>query len=99
MVQNLNLTGELEIKIRKYLEFVWKQEERDNPVQEALIMNKLTRNLRDKIYLQSNVRYLKNVPFLAKILSENTLVDLSRIMKKVRFSPEELVYKVRKFLR
>jgi hypothetical protein len=93
-IGNMNLSKDLQTKVKKYLEFVWDQEQRDNPEQESLIMGKLSNSLRDEIYLETRVTLLRDIPIFKKILSEPTLVRLAHTMKKVRFSPEELVYQV-----
>ena len=93
MMSNKNLPVETQTKVKKYLEFVWKQEQREDPLHEESIMNKLSSVLRDEIYLNTNVKYLKNIPPF-KNFSEKTLISLSRFMRKVRFSPEERVYMV-----
>ena len=92
----MGLTNDLEFKIQKYLEFVWDQEEKNNPEQENLLMSKLSTSLKDEIYLQTNVKFLRSVPLFSKILSENTLINLANSMKKIRCSPEEFIYKVTK---
>ncbi len=93
-IGNMNLSKDLQTKVKKYLEFVWDQEQRDNPEQESLIMGKLSNSLRDEIYLETRVKLLREIPIFTKILSESTLVRLAHTMKKVRFSPEEFVYQV-----
>ena len=90
----MNISKDLENKIRQYLEFVWAQEERENPEQENMIINKLTSSLKDQIFLETRVKYLKTVPLFEKSLSDKTLGLLASTMKKVRYSPEEYIYKV-----
>jgi hypothetical protein len=85
---------ETQTKVIKYLQFVWRQERRDDPEYENFIMSKLSSDLRDEIYLHTNVKYLKNVPVFNDF-SEKTLISLARCMKRIRFCPEESVYKVR----
>ena len=84
---------DLQTKVKKYLEFVWKEEQKEDPEHEELIMAKLSSELRDEIFLNTNVKYLQAIPIM-KMFSQKTLVSLSRYMKKIRFSPEEHAYKV-----
>ena len=95
MLRKKQLPLETQTKVKKYLEFVWKQEQKEDPEHEQFIMNKLSYVLRDEIYLHTNVKYLKSVPAF-KVFSEKTLIALARYMKKVRFCPEEYVYQVEK---
>jgi hypothetical protein len=75
------------------LEFIWEQEISENPEQENLLMNKLSSSLRDEVYLHTNVQYLKGIKTF-EMFTEKTLIKLSSYMKKLRYSPEEHVYKV-----
>jgi hypothetical protein len=93
MMRDKKLPLETQTKIIKYLQFVWRQEQRDDPEYEDFIMNKLSFELKDEIYLHTNVKYLKKIPAF-QVFSEKTLISLARHMKKVRFCPEEHIYKV-----
>ena len=93
MMRDKKLPFETQTKVKKYLEFVWNQETKEDPDNERLIMSKLSSNLRDEVVYYTNVKYLKNFPTFNSF-SDRTLLSLARYMKKVRFSPEELVYKV-----
>ncbi len=92
-MQDKKLPLDTQTKIKKYLEFVWNKENKEDPQNEKLIMDKLSSNLRDEFYLYTNVSVLRSIPSF-EIFSDETLVKLSRNMKKIRFSPEEPVYKV-----
>ncbi len=93
MMREKKLPLEVQTRVKKYLEFVLRQEQKEDPEHEQMIMGKLSSVLRDEIFLNTNVKLLKKVPAF-QIFSEKTLINLSRYMKKVRFSPEEHVFKV-----
>ena len=93
LLRDKSLPLELQTKVKKYLEFVWTQEQKEDTESEQLIMSKLSSKLRDEMAFFTNVRYLKTVPAF-KIFSDDTLIKLAGFMKKVRFSPEEYVYRV-----
>ena len=97
ILRNKNLPKDLQIKIRKYLEFVWEQELSENPEQENLLMSKLSSNLRDEVFLHTNVKYLTSVKFFS-IFDKRTLIKLASFMKKVRYSPEEYIFRVLIFI-
>ena len=94
MMKKKNVNGELSTRVRKYLEFVWKQEEEEDAERENAIMNKLSNKLRDEIFLDTNVKFLKMIPALSNNFKDTTLIKIARIMKKVRYSPEEFVFHV-----
>ena len=93
LMRDKNLPGDTQIKVMKYLEFVWGQEQKEDPEYEKVIMSKLSSNLRDEINYYTNVKFLKGVSCF-KIFSDRTLISLANHMQKVRFSPEEFVFKV-----
>ena len=95
MSKRMNLSKDLENRITKYMEFVWDQEEKMNPEHENMIMSKLSSSLRDEVFFQTNVKYLKMVPLLGKILSEKTMLEIANKLEVLRFMPEEYVYEVR----
>ncbi len=97
ILRRKNIPTELQARVIKYLEFIWEQEVSEDPEQENIMMNKLSSNLRDEVYLHTNVRLLREVKAF-RIFSDKTLIKLSSRMKKIRFSPEEFVYKVRTLL-
>ena len=68
MMRDKNLPHDLQTKVKKYLEFVWKEEQKEDPEHEALIMAKLSSELRDEIFLNTNVKYLQAIPIM-KIFS------------------------------
>jgi hypothetical protein len=94
MIRGMGLSSDLENKVRKYLEFVWQQEEQENPEVDTLLLGKLSSSLRDEIFDQTNVKFLRRITILTKIFSDETLLMLAKQMRKVRYSPEEWVYKV-----
>jgi hypothetical protein len=95
MMKKKNVNGELSTRVRKYLEFVWRQEEEEDTERENAIINKLSNKLRDEMFLDTNVKFLKMIPALSNNFKDTTLIKIARIMKKVRFSPEEFVYHVK----
>jgi hypothetical protein len=97
ILRSKNLPKDLQIKIRKYLEFVWEQEISESPEQENLLMSKLSSNLRDEVFLHTNVKYLTSVKCFS-IFDQKTLIKLASFMRKVRYSPEEFIFRVKNFI-
>ena len=65
-----------------------------NSDKEVEILNKLTASLRNEVLLQSHGNILTKIPLFTKNFSAHTVQTLSFCMKKLKFSPEEYVYKV-----
>lgn len=83
---------ELQGRVRKYLEYVLENEK--NAEKESQVLNKLTTNLKREVLIQSNSKFLFAIPFFSKNFSKQTIQEASLIMKKLKFSPEEIIYKV-----
>ena len=93
LLRDKGLPLETQTKVTKYLEFVWKQEQKEDPEHEEFIMNKLSSGLRDEIFLNTYVQQLRSVPAF-RHFTEKTLILFSRHLKKIRLCPEEAVYSV-----
>ena len=87
-----NIDFELQGRVRKYLEYISHQE--GNSEKEGEILNKLTNKLKREVILAANGKLLYQIPFLTQNFSKTTLNELSFCLKKLRFSPEEFIYKV-----
>ena len=83
---------ELQGRVRKYLEYLMESER--NSEKQTEILNQLTTNLKREVLVQSNIKFLSALPLFSKNFSERTIEELSLIMKKLRFSPEETIYHV-----
>lgn len=86
---------ELQGRVRKYLEYIMDSEK--NADKETELLNKLTTNLKREVLIQSNSKFLFAHPLFSKNFSKKTIEDLSLVMKKLKFSPEETIYKVKFF--
>lgn len=87
-----NIEFELQGRVRKYLEYTMDKER--NSDKEVEILNKLTASLRNEVLLQSHGNILTKIPLFTKNFSAQTVQTLSFCMKKLKFSPEEYVYRV-----
>ena len=87
---------DLQIRVRKYLEYIWNEEKTENTAIEEEILNKLSSSLREEVLIQSQGGTLKNFPMFFKNFSDSTLRQLIQIMRQVRFTPEEIIFEVRR---
>ena len=94
MAKRMNLSKDLENRITKYMEFVWDQEDKMNPEHENMILSKLSSSLRDEVFFETNVKYLRMVPLLNKILSDKSMLEIANRLKILRFMPEEYIFEV-----
>ena len=87
---------ELQGRVRKYLEYTMDKER--NSDKEMEILNKLTASLKNEVVLQSHGNMLTQMPLFTKNFSAETVQMLSFSMKKLKFSPEEYIYRVCKII-
>ena len=91
-----NIEFELRGRVRKYLEYTMDKER--NSDKEMEILNRLTVSLKNEVLLQSHGNILTQIPLFTKNFSAEIVQKLSFSMKKVKFSPEEYIYKVFNFI-
>ena len=93
MARTMNLSRELEMKIKRYMQFIWDQEEKVNPELEKSIMAKLSPSLREEVYSETYLKYLRSIQFFDKHFSLHTLMKMAQAMKKICYLPQETIYK------
>lgn len=87
-----SLDNELQDRVRKYFEYIRREEEIEDIEREGSILNKLSTNLQNEIILNTNGIILKKAKFFADNFSEDFLVKLVMKMKKKRYLPEEIIF-------
>lgn len=83
---------ELQSRVRKYLEYTLKNEK--NTSEEHLILNKLNKSLKKELLMNSIGKTLKEIPFFAENISENSLEKIVLSMRKIQMCPEEHLFNV-----
>lgn len=87
-----SLDNELQDRVRKYFEYIRREEEIEDIEREGSILNKLSLNLQNEIILNTNGIILKKAKFFSNNFSEDFLVKLVMKMKKKRYLPEEIIF-------
>ena len=85
----------LQMKIREYLRFIWKEEFTQNADMEEQIINKLSKTLKEELFLEANGKILNKYPMFFANFSESFLRQLMYKMKEVRHTPEDLIFSVK----
>lgn len=88
-----NIEYDIQVKVRKYLNFIYDQDSA-NAARENELIDKLSGSLREEILIRANGNILKMVPMFYKNFTEITLRKLVFSMKQVRFYPEEIIFQV-----
>ena len=90
-----NVEYDLQIKVRKYLEYIWKEEDGGDKQKEDIILNKLSSSLRQEILVQSNCKHLSMFPSFFKHFSNETLERITQNLKCLKFAPGDLIFQVK----
>lgn len=89
------LEFELKNKVRKYYEMM-KNENLSNSEKENRLIDKLSKTMKEEILVKANGKILHNFTLFRKFLSQKTMDKLILKLKRIRFSPEEYVFHVKK---
>lgn len=84
---------DVQVKVRKYLNFVYDQDSATSAKEHELI-EKLSSSLREELLIRANGEILKKMPLFYKNFSEATLRKLVFSMKQARYYPEEIIFEV-----
>ena len=87
-----NINNELQMRIREYLRFIWKEEKTQNFDEEHKIINLLSFSLKEELLLESYGSLLKNITMFYHNFSENCLKKTVSIIKEIRLIPEEKMF-------
>ena len=85
----------LQVRVCKYLEHIWLEEEFESGESEVQIFNKLSDSLRKELLLHSNGRILADFHKFTKIFSDEVLEKMSQSIKAVHFAPGDVVFRVK----
>ena len=92
-MDNKNIGYDLQMKIRKYFYFMHEQKVASSQTENEVI-GKLSNSLREEVMIKAYGEILQSVPLFAENFSEATMRELILSMKKLRFYPEEVIFKV-----
>ena len=87
-----NISFDLRVRIRKYFEYIWKEERVHNEEETQEIINKLSKSLKDELLFEGNGTILKKLPLFYKNFSQDTLRKLVYEMKEINFTPGDIIY-------
>ena len=88
-----NIGYDLQTKIRKYLYFMHEHQTMNSQM-ESSVINKLSSSLKEEVIIKANGEILQSIPLFAKNFSKETIRELVLLMRKQRFYPEEVIFKV-----
>ena len=87
-----NICFELQMRIRKYIQFIWQEEKAHNNLETLKVIDKLSKSLRQELLLQANGLILSDLHMFNFNFSEETLNKIVYKMKEVSFIPGDPIY-------
>ena len=87
-----NINQDLQMRIREYLRFIWKEENTQNIEDEQKIISLLTNSLRDELLIDAYGSILKKFPMFFANFTAKSLTNVVSIIKDVRLFPEEEIF-------
>ena len=88
-----NFNEDLRTKVKNYLQYIWKSEDKNLEKAEEIIMN-LPSNMRKEILLESVGKIINNTSFLKNNFSKEFLNHISLNVKPFSYSPCDIIYSV-----
>ena len=87
-----NISFELQMRIRKYIQFIWQEEKTHSNLETSRVIDKLSKSLRQELLLQANGVILRELPMFNLNFSEETLRKIVYTMKEVSYIPGDPIY-------
>ena len=92
MMKDRNITQDLQRKTRKYLVYIWQNEDVISYTRD-FFLNSMSSGIQEKFLSQAYFKILQKIPFFTK-LSRHILGELCLIVKESVFTPEDIIYRV-----
>lgn len=92
MMKKNNVDYSFQFRIRKYNEYIFREE--SDYVKEQAILNKFSKPIKQEFLSQIYGKMINSIKFLSKNFSKEFLSDLLFLIKKIDFAPEETIIKV-----
>lgn len=83
---------DLQMKVRKNLEYIWREEQIENLEEENKIINSLSDYLKQELLLEANGSILKEIKMFVLNFSEDLLREMVPLLNEVRFAPGDLIF-------
>ena len=92
-MRSKNVPQTIQIKIRKYLEHLWNEEQKVNIIDSMKVFNKLSESLKSQLLLEVNGSIVKEIDLFSMNFSQKTLNGLVKTMKEEKYPPGEIIFR------
>lgn len=87
-----SINRDLQMRIREYLRFIWKEENTQNLEDEQKIIGLLSNSLREELLIEAYGDILKKYPMFFANFTEKSLRKVVSIIKDIKLFPEEKIF-------
>lgn len=87
-----NINKDLQMRVREYLRFIWKEENMQNLKEEQKILGFLSSTLKEELLMEAYGEVLMRFPIFYANFSEKSLRKTISILKDRKLFPEELIF-------
>lgn len=87
-----NICKDLQMKIREYLRFIWKEENMQNLEEEQKIIGLLSDSLKEELLMEAYGGVLKKHPIFFANFTEKSLKKVVSIIKHMKLLPDEKIF-------
>ena len=93
-MKNSNINDGLKIKVKRYLQYIWKSNDKNMEKAEEIIQT-LPIYMKEEILLESVGKFLQGFSILKNNFSQEFLNKLALGIKPISYSPLDKIYKVK----
>lgn len=84
----------VQLKIKAYLRYYWKEALLQNDQREREVIDKLTKSLRAELIYEANSKILYGLPLFYSNFSERSIRKTIPLLKEIRYSPGDVIFEV-----
>ena len=92
LMKRKNVSFDLKMRVRKYMEYIWYEEKIGKINEEAKIVQRLSDSLKEELLLEANGGILQNLKIFSLNFSEFFLKKTIHLLHEVRFTPGETIF-------
>ncbi len=82
----------LQMRVRKYLSYIWREEQRQNKEEADKIIESLSQNLKKELLIEAHGSFIKKFPLFCDNFKEETLSKIVLALKEIKYTPEDLIF-------
>lgn len=87
-----NVNFDLRMRVRNYLEYIFKEEKIEKVEEQGQIIKKLSDSIKEELLIEAHGSVIRDVKLFSLNFSEDTLRKTVLIMKEVRYTPGDIIF-------